>query len=807
VNIYKSARLFFLIFTLSATSQSILAQITEVIFEVNMSWMAEQGRFEPTTEYVDIAGNFNNWGNPGNDLSDPNGDLIYTTSIQIEIGTAIAFKARINGEWLGREEFPGGGPNRTHTVTGNDTLRFWYNNETSADLLKARFSSDQVFVEPNSTVQFFDRSAGNPVEFSWSFPGGNPSSSTIQNPQVDYLTEGIFPVTLTVTDSAGNTHTTRHDRAVRVESTTTFWWNEAVFYEIFVRSFQDSDGDGVGDFNGLKSRLDYLNDGDPNTDTDLGIDAIWLMPIHPSPSYHGYDVTDYLGVNPDYGTEADFQRFIAEAHARGIKVIIDFVLNHSSDQHPYFIESLDTISPYRSYYVWDDNPPNVSGPWGQDVWHRRNDSYYYGLFWGGMPDLNFNNAQLKTEMFRAADFWLDEMGVDGFRLDAVKYIHEDSTELENTQATFQFWRDFQSSVTNTNPDVVTVGEAWTSTPEVVPYVEGNGLNFCFEFDLASALIHSVYHGSNQVLSDQMDLSYQSFPYLQFGSFLTNHDMNRIRDVFGNDLKKNALAAELLLTLPGIPFLYYGEEIGMNGIKPDPDIRTPMLWTDEEGAGFTTGQPWRSLNPDFRIKNVQSQQADTTSLWWTYRNSVALRNQYEALQTGRYLPVQSSYDSVFAFIRHNDTQSLLIVANLTQSTSPTTQLSYFSKPQDGLEWVNISSKDRRSIESKGSQKTVYIPAMDGQSMQVYVLDSVRTKPAGAQWALYPNPASEIIRIEGPVEGQARIVVTNALGQQVMNQQVNFSLGTINLPLNLKPGCYWLTIEGEEDSKTLPLIIGS
>ena len=166
------------------------------------------------------------------------------------------------------------------------------------------------------------------------------------------------------------------------------WWNEAVFYEVFVRSFADSDGDGIGDFNGLTAKLDYLNDGDPMTDDDLGITGIWLMPIMPSPSYHGYDVTNYQKINPDYGTMADFEHFLAEAHARGIRVIIDFVVNHTSDEHPYFTLSENPNSFYADWYRWEENPPSELGPWGQRVWHQDavNDQYYFGMFWSGMPD-------------------------------------------------------------------------------------------------------------------------------------------------------------------------------------------------------------------------------------------------------------------------------------------------------------------------------------------------------------------------------------------------------------------------------------
>jgi len=184
------------------------------------------------------------------------------------------------------------------------------------------------------------------------------------------------------------------------------WWNDAVFYEIFVRSFNDSNGDGIGDFNGITEKLDYLNDGDPNTTADLGVTGIWLMPIFPSPSYHGYDVTDFYGVNPQYGTMEDFKKLLAEAHKRGIRIIIDMALNHTSDQHPWFKEAKkDVNSKYRDWYIWSETDPNYKGPWNERVWHPSTTGFYYGIFEAFMPDLNYNNPKtpkLRKKWIRSA---------------------------------------------------------------------------------------------------------------------------------------------------------------------------------------------------------------------------------------------------------------------------------------------------------------------------------------------------------------------------------------------------------------------
>jgi len=245
-----------------------------------------------------------------------------------------------------------------------------------------------------------------------------------------------------------------------------FWWNDSVFYEIFVHSFYDSDGDGIGDLNGLVEKLDYLNDGDPATTDDLGITGLWLMPIAQSPSYHGYDVADYCAVDDEYGTNEDFRRLVDEVHRRGIRVIIDLVLNHTSSKHPWFQSARDDVnSPYRDFYIWSEQDPGYKGPWGAQAWHRSATGYYYGVFWEGMPDLNYDNPAVTAEMEEVIRFWLEDMGADGFRLDAVKHLIEEDRSQENTPATHEWLRGFYVFYKETNPDAMTVGEVWSSTTE------------------------------------------------------------------------------------------------------------------------------------------------------------------------------------------------------------------------------------------------------------------------------------------------------------------------------------------------------
>jgi len=510
-----------------------------------------------------------------------------------------------------------------------------------------------------------------------------------------------------------------------VSSAQTFWWNDAVFYEVFVRSFKDSDGDGKGDLQGLMDKLDYLNDGDPSTHADLGVTAIWLMPIQQSPSYHGYDVTDYRTVEQDYGTNQDFINFIDEAHNRGIKVIIDYVMNHTSLQHPWFVSSTNPMSTKRNWYSWQNPAPTVTGPWGQQVWHSNSGSNYYGIFWSGMPDLNYTTQEVKDEMFDVARFWLEDMNVDGFRLDAVKYILEDGNTLEDTPETIDFWREFRTYYKSVDANAFAVGEAWTTTDKVAPYVNNNGLDYCFEFDLASAIVSTANTGSVTALKTKVDEVMATYPFLQFGSFLTNHDMNRAMTQLSNSTAKANLAAELLLTLPGVPYIYYGEEIGMTGSGADENKRTPLQWNNTSQSGFTTGAPWRAVNSDYLTKNIESQQVDPASLWNNYRKLIALRNNQSALRKGDYKPVVSTSSSVISFLRQYTTENIIVATNASSSAVSNVQLSMTSSAitpgtytlvelQGGTQIPNVV------IDGSGNFSNVVISQIPARSTLIYKL---------------------------------------------------------------------------------------
>lgn len=440
------------------------------------------------------------------------------------------------------------------------------------------------------------------------------------------------------------------------------WWNDRVFYEIFVRSFNDSDGDGIGDLQGLIDKLDYLNDGDPTTIDDLGITGIWLMPITTSPSYHGYDVTDYLNVDPDYGTNEDFTRLVEEAHKRGINIIVDLVMNHTSSQHPWFVASKADDPDYRDWYIWVTENPGYLGPWNQKVWNLTGNGFYYSVFWSGMPDLNLRNPAVTTELYEIIRFWLEELNTDGFRLDAIKHLIENGRVQENTPQTHAWLREFHNFYKGVDPEAVTVGEAWTSTTEVLDYT-GDEVDIAFAFDLAGAFLTTAKGPVIFPVVNELSQVVESYPPGQYATFLTNHDQDRLMSQL-RDIPKAKLAALMLLTSPGVPFLYYGEEIGMTGTKPDEDIRRPMQWNANlPGVGFTTGTPWRNPASDAEDVNVAVQTDDPASLLTHYRTLIQLRNQYAALRTGEWTQINSSSPQIFAYLRHEQEEYIFVLMNV------------------------------------------------------------------------------------------------------------------------------------------------
>lgn len=453
------------------------------------------------------------------------------------------------------------------------------------------------------------------------------------------------------------------------------WATGAVFYEVFVRSFQDSNGDGKGDLAGLISRLDYLNDGNPATDGDLGVDALWLMPVFASPSYHGYDTTDYEAINPDYGTSADFDALVREAHRRGIRIIVDLVVNHTSARHPWFVESASSpSSSRRDWYVWRTEDPGWAQPWNPRgrSWHPLGGAWFYGLFWEGMPDLNFRTPAVRAEVERIAARWLAR-GVDGFRLDAVRHLVETGPGdgQSDSPETHQFLRELAASVRAAKPGALLVGEAWTKTSTVATYYGstqavpgGDELPLNFDFVLAEKIVEGAKTGEVRGIVDTLrEVQAVYPPGATDAPFLTNHDQIRLATQLEHPGRLRSAAA-VLLTLPGTPFLYYGEEIGLaNGPgNDDEEKRTPMPWDATPGAGFTTVAPWHSFVAGHDRVNVAAQTADPGSLLSLYRKLIRARHASPALARGS-LELLTQRGPVLAFIRRAGDDRVLVAINL------------------------------------------------------------------------------------------------------------------------------------------------
>ena len=508
------------------------------------------------------------------------------------------------------------------------------------------------------------------------------------------------------------------------------WRRGATCYEIFVRSFSDSDGDGIGDLRGLTEKLDYINDGNAATDRDLGARCIWLMPVNESSSYHGYDATDYYRVERDYGTNDDFKRFVVEAHRRGIAVLVDMVLNHVSSEHPWFREALGGLTaPHRAWFRWATSLPTERGPWGQEVWHKSpsRDEYYYGVFWHGMPDLDYRTPAVREEAKTVAAFWLTEMGVDGFRLDAVPYLVEEPGQQVGTADTHAFLREYAASLRAIAPDVFTVGEVWDGLDRMLPYYPDQ-LESYFAFDLSDLLIAAVRDGSAQPLLERYSRFQQSVPDARYSTFLRNHDQTRTLTALGGDVARAKVAATLLLTLPGLPFVYYGEEIGMTGDKPDERLRTPMQWSGAAGAGFTRGKPWETLQADSAPTSVERQDRDPASLLNLYRRLIRLRLDYSALGVGEYMPLTATNPAVAAYVRRDRDRVVLVMANMGNTAAKEVTL---TSPVAALPPGTYTAK--RLLQPGGATKLVvgadrrirdYVPVITIAPLETWILELVQ-----------------------------------------------------------------------------------
>ena len=497
------------------------------------------------------------------------------------------------------------------------------------------------------------------------------------------------------------------------------WWKHAVIYEIYPRSFQDSNGDGIGDLNGITSRLDYLH--------DLGIDAIWITPIYPSPGVdYGYDISDYTAIDPIYGTMANFDRLVAEAQKRGIRVIMDYVINHTSDQHPWFIESRSSrTNPKRDWYIWRDGktpgappagqPPNNWQSWfGHSAWtyDTKTSQWYYHYFYKQQPDLNWRNPEVEKAMFDVIRFWMDK-GVDGFRIDAVSRLFEDPNlhddpylpgynaygdrniqhlYTDNFPEVNDVLRRLRKVVAQYPGDPVLITEA--DEPNITEltklYGQGDEVQLPMDFQIADE--NKLSAPDFRRLFDQIE---DNAAHGQPEFFFSNHDQPRQWDRYGDGVHNDQIArlmAALLLTTRGTPQMYYGEEIGMRTTPPariedvhDPigklgwpkekgrdGERTPMQWDNAANAGFTTAaKPWLPIPPSASTYNVETEKKDPNSIFNTYKTLLALRRSEPALRDGDYTSVDNDNPYVFSFLRRapdsDGAETILVCLNMSDQS--------------------------------------------------------------------------------------------------------------------------------------------
>lgn len=476
-------------------------------------------------------------------------------------------------------------------------------------------------------------------------------------------------------------------------------WPAGITYEIFVQSFADSDGDGIGDINGMTAKLDYIE--------DLGVEGIWLMPISPSSSYHKYNVDDYYGIHPDYGTLEDFKTFVKEAHKRGISIVIDLVVNHSGDNNIWFQEALKNgNSKYWDYYVWaHKDDPKVQPPVAEDGRQRRrrsnwnkvegSDYYYFSHFSPNMPDLNYDNPKLQQEIFKVGKFWLEEVGIDGFRLDAAMHVFPEY----RAQDSHAWWEYFLQEMKKVKEDVYIVGEVWAPSDVVAPFLKG--IPALFNFDMGSAIIKAVNEeNAEEIITKHKEIIdyYKSVnPDYIDCTFLTNHDQNRILSSVGNDINKTKIAASLLFTLPGSPYIYYGEEIGMLGEKPDQLIREPFIWSNSSTDKFRTTWEEPKFSVESKVTPMQEQLNDKKSLLNHYKSFIKLRNNSSALTYGELVPVELSNPTISAFVRADNKESLLVIHNLSGENQ------VFSLPENIEVYTKTYFADKESEVSGGSVK--------------------------------------------------------------------------------------------------------
>ncbi|MBG0759466.1 glucohydrolase [Vibrio cidicii] len=497
----------------------------------------------------------------------------------------------------------------------------------------------------------------------------------------------------------------------------TKWWHDAVVYQIYPRSFCDSNNDGIGDINGIISKLDYLQ--------QLGVNVLWLSPVYKSPmDDNGYDISDYQDIAAEFGTMDEMKTLLAEAKQRDIKIVMDLVVNHTSDEHPWFIEAKKSKdNPYRDYYIWRDAKPDGSAPDEQGSifggsawqWDETTQQYYFHLFSKRQPDLNWENPKVQQEVHQMMNWWI-EQGIGGFRLDVIDLIGKEIDKgITGNGPRLHPLLQEMNRATFGDKDLLTVGETWGATPEIAKLYSDparHELSMVFQFEHITL---TWQHGDKwnpipldlkqfkQVLTKwQTELADQGWNSL----FWNNHDLPRVVSKYGNDRELRVESAKMLATalhfLKGTPYIYQGEEIGMTNVAFDSlqqykdietlnfyqvktqsgvshehmmqaihensrdNARTPMQWSNAPHAGFSQVDPWIETNPNYEAINVEQALADQNSIFYHYQKLIQLRKAHPAIVYGDFTPLFEDHDSVFAYLRKHQDETLLVINNFSET---------------------------------------------------------------------------------------------------------------------------------------------
>lgn len=531
------------------------------------------------------------------------------------------------------------------------------------------------------------------------------------------------------------------------------WWKEAVAYQVYPRSFNDSNGDGIGDINGVTEKLDYLK--------ELGIDVIWICPMYKSPNDdNGYDISDYQAIMDELGTMADFDRLLEEVHTRGMKLIIDLVINHTSDEHPWFVESRSSLdNPKRDWYIWRDRPTNWESIFGGPAWEldEKTGQYYLHIFSKKQPDLNWENPEVRKALYEMVNWWLDK-GIDGFRVDAISHIKKDFTDLpiEEDKPWVPAWEKMMNvdgiqpllaelrDETFAKYDIMTVGEAngvyAEDIDEWISEEEGK-FDMVFQFEDLTLWDNDVKQGINvNDLKAVLTRWQKAVDGVGWNAlFIENHDKPRVVSTWGNDgeyWRESATSlAAMYFFMQGTPFIYQGQEIGMTnapfdeihhyddvhthnlyfynlaeGMEHDAIMtllkstsrdhsRTPMQWHNGENAGFTSGTPWLQMNPNYEWLNVEKQKQDPHSVLSFYKQMIFLRKNMDALIYGSYDLVETECEDVYAYTRTQGDEQVLIISNLG-----ITSCDWFEP--DGAELLLANYEERDGHQLKPYEARVY-----------------------------------------------------------------------------------------------------